>query len=142
MKNSPRLTPRPPPPLLTLPCRPRGRLYLTSLLSPTVLIRSLKWDLVHQTSLHLCLRGSGGEDRLLLPRPWRLLLHVTPTSLTSELPRMLPLPLTSPRPCHNERTGDGLLGLTLHHHHHLPLLLPLPLLHNLTLPLLLLLRRI
>ena len=75
--------------LLCLTSLPRARLYLTSLpQSPRYL-----------TSLRLCLRGSGGEDSLLLPRPWRLLLSVTPTLPTRELPRLPHLPLTSPRPC-------------------------------------------
>ena len=55
--------------LLCLTSLPRARLYLTSLpQSPRYL-----------TSLRLCLRGSGGEDSPLLPRPWRLLLSVTAT---------------------------------------------------------------
>ena len=117
--NSPRLTPG--SPLLTIPCLPRPRLYLTSLLS-VCLTPSLPRSLLNQTSLRLCLRGSDGEDSLQLPRPWRLLLPVTATLLTSELPRLplpLHLPLTSPSPCRSEQTGDGHLGRTLHHPHHL-----------------------
>ena len=105
MKNSPRLTPGPPPPLLTIPCHPRGRLCLTSLLSTKVLTHSLHRDLFLRTSLRLCRSESTGGDSLQLlqlPRQWRLPLHVTPTSLTSEPPRMLPLPLISPSPCRNE----------------------------------------
>ena len=100
-----------------------------------------------QTSFPLlCHSGSGGEDNLLQPQQWRLLLPVMPSLLTSELPRLpphlhLPLPprpLTSPHPCPSGLTGEE-LGLTpnlplLHHrplllHHLLPHHLPRPFLH-------------
>ena len=85
--------------LLCLTSLPRARLYLTNRPRDLRYLTSLPQSPRYLTSLRLCLRGSGGEDSPLLPRPWRLLLSVTPTLPTRELPRLPHLPLTNPRPC-------------------------------------------
>ena len=75
-------------PDLRLDLRLDPRLYMTHLLPYMDVTPSLPRDLPcltslpqsprYLTSLRLCLSVSGGEDSLLLPRPWRLLRPVTP----------------------------------------------------------------
>ena len=71
----PRLTPGLLTRLLSLrfPLTPRPRLLL---------MISLPSDLRYQTILLPCRSESTDGDKLQLPRPWKLLKPVTPTSLT------------------------------------------------------------
>ena len=76
-------------------------LTIIPLLTTQYLPPSLPRTRPYQTSLRLCLSGSGGEDSLQRPRPWRLLLLAMHISLTSQPPRPHhphPLPPTNPHP--------------------------------------------